>query len=104
MQNQIIFEGIVVSKTIKVITANGTLISEFILEHQGDIEEFGKVRRNILRVRVNALGNSLGQQCETLEVGDQVQVMGYLARHLAANSIKNFEVIIKAVALAKVNG
>lgn len=99
MHNQVILEGILVSDVVEVITQDGKITSEFIIEHASQVTEMGANRRNVLRIRVYAHGNQLAQICRSFTKNSRIGVVGYLSRHLKTSSVDKFELVLKAQAL-----
>lgn len=78
--NQLVLSGIVTEINGLRYTPAGVPHYSFMLEHRSRQEEAGVAREVLCRIRVEARGQDITSQCESLSTSDRVVVTGFLVR------------------------
>ena len=78
--NQLVLSGTVTETEGLRYTPAGVPHYSFMLEHRSRQEEAGAPREVLCRIKVEARGQAITAQCESLSVSDRVLVTGFLSR------------------------
>lgn len=79
-RNELSITGVILDVSSLRYTPGGVPYSYFTLEHRSRQTEADIPREVFCRIRVDLRGEALRPQMEQLEVGQTVEVMGFLAR------------------------
>lgn len=85
--NHLVLSGTVRREPIRKVSPSGIPHCQFVLEHSSIQEEAGFTRQSLCRVPVVASGQQLHILTQSITVGSNIKVIGFLSNHKSQNGI-----------------